>query len=69
MNEEYTCQNPTCESGCLPRPCLDVPCENKCYCKAGFVRENGVCIPRENCLSKIIKIKSFKGTFNVKKYF
>ena len=48
-NEIFECRNPTCEPGCLLKPCMSVNCENKCYCRKGFVRENGVCIPIEKC--------------------
>ena len=31
------------------RPCLDVPCEKRCYCADGFARIDGVCVSREKC--------------------
>ncbi|CAO1396965.1 unnamed protein product [Diamesa tonsa] len=51
-NEIMDCRNPTClNEGCVlsRRPCLDVPCEKRCYCADGFARINGVCVPREKC--------------------
>ena len=60
-NEVMECRNPTCDIGDYTCnhpgfnvddeliPCLEVACEDKCYCKAGFVRENGICILIENC--------------------
>ena len=44
-----------CESGCVQHACSAAPCTNKCYCVSGFVRENGVCIPKEQCISMIVK--------------
>ena len=34
--------------------CQNVPCEVKCYCKKGYVRIDGKCVPREQCKSPII---------------
>ena len=46
------CRDPTClNEGCLlsKRPCLNAPCESRCYCADGFARIDGVCVPREKC--------------------
>ena len=51
-NEIFECRNPTCEPGCLLKSCMSVNCENKCYCRKGFVKENGTCVSVETCQSK-----------------
>ena len=51
-NGIYECRNPSCEPGCLIKPCMSVNCENKCYCRKGFVKENGRCILLATCKSK-----------------
>ena len=56
-NEILSCRNPTCDDeGCfmMGRPCQDVPCATKCYCKDGYVRIDGQCVPRQQCKSQII---------------
>ena len=52
-NEVYECRNPTCEPGCLIKPCKSVNCENKCYCRDGYVKENRTCILLATCESKL----------------
>jgi Trypsin Inhibitor like cysteine rich domain len=54
VNEEYT----TCGSGCGDSDCSDpnniaricpAVCREGCFCKQGYVRQNGVCILIEDC--------------------
>ena len=59
-NEIYECRNPTCEPGCLIKPCVFFNCENKCYCREGYVKENGTCILLETCKSKLNNKYSLK---------
>ncbi|CAO1438910.1 unnamed protein product [Diamesa serratosioi] len=55
INEEFSCGNPMCEETCttIGKPCtiFILRCEDKCYCRAGYVRlaKDKVCVPARNC--------------------
>ena len=51
-NEIYDCRITNCEPGCTVEVCNFVNCENKCYCRDGYVKENGTCILLASCESK-----------------
>ncbi|GJQ86940.1 hypothetical protein Trydic_g20314 [Trypoxylus dichotomus] len=52
-NEVYACGS-ACQTTCrnLGKPCpyINVRCNDRCYCKRGYARDDlGVCIPIINC--------------------
>ncbi|XP_059611414.1 zonadhesin-like, partial [Phlebotomus argentipes] len=49
-NEEYVYGN-KCDEDCSAKPgdCKDAECYKGCFCKDGFRRINGLCIPDTNC--------------------
>ena len=54
-NESFSCGSAACEKDCsnINETCdvVNIKCDDKCFCKKGFVRKysDGPCIPVDNC--------------------
>uniref|UniRef100_A0A1B0CYV1 TIL domain-containing protein n=1 Tax=Phlebotomus papatasi TaxID=29031 RepID=A0A1B0CYV1_PHLPP len=50
-NEEYTTCGNSCKEECNSQNCPAV-CETGCFCKPGYSRKDGTCVPTKQCTPK-----------------